>query len=52
VDRNRLELFWFRIVQQASVTIDVDHSLRKGLWSFLRQIVTDAALDDPVRILA
>jgi hypothetical protein len=32
----------------SSVFTDVDNSLGKGLWGFLRQIVTDAARDDPV----
>ena len=27
------------------VPINIDHSLHKGLWSLLRQIVTDAARD-------
>ena len=35
-----------------ALAIDVDDSLGKGLWSLLRQIVPDAALDEPVRILA
>jgi hypothetical protein len=35
-----------------SITIDFDDSLSKSLRSFLRQIVPDAALDDPVRIFA
>jgi len=35
-----------------SVPIDVDHGLRKRLWRFLRQIVANAARDDPVCILA
>src|SRR5262249_49473640 len=29
----------------------INNSLGKGSWSLLRQIVSDAALDDPVRIL-
>src|SRR5215475_8510740 len=37
---------------RASITVDFDDSLGKGLRSFLRQIVPDAALDDAVRILA
>ena len=32
--------------------MDVDDSFGKGARSFLRQIVLDAALDDPVRISA
>src|SRR2546425_5714423 len=35
-----------------SITINFDDSLGKGLRSFLRQIVPDAALDDPVHISA
>ena len=35
-----------------SITVNVDDSLGKGLWSFLRQIVPDATRDVPVRILA
>jgi hypothetical protein len=34
------------------VTVDIDDSLGKGLRRFLRQIMPDAALDKPVRILA
>src|SRR2546423_12449398 len=34
------------------VSVDIDDSLGKGLRSFLRQIVPDAARDDPVRISA
>jgi hypothetical protein len=33
-------------------SIDVNHGLGKGLRSFLRQIVPDAAGDDPVCIFA
>src|SRR5882762_1189166 len=36
----------------AQAVVDVDHSLGKSLRGFLRQIVPDAALDEPVRILA
>ena len=35
-----------------SITIDFDDRFGKGLRGFLRQIVPDAALDDPVRIFA
>ena len=35
-----------------SIAVDVDHSLGKSLRGFLRQIVPDAALEEPVRILA
>src|ERR1700681_3232796 len=35
-----------------SITVNVDYSLGEGLRGFLRQIVTDAALDDPVRVVA
>lgn len=31
---------------------DIDHSLGEGLWSFLRQIVPDAAVNVPVLIFA
>src|SRR5215212_6450860 len=34
------------------VTVDFDDSFGKGLRGFLRQIVPNAALDDPVRIFA
>jgi hypothetical protein len=34
------------------MAVDVDDSFGKRLGRFLRQIVTDAALDDPVRIFA
>src|SRR5215217_6162417 len=34
------------------VTVDFDDSFGKGLRGFLRQIVANAALDDPVRIFA
>src|SRR5438067_12510503 len=34
------------------VSVDIDDSLGKGLGSFLRQIVPDAARDDPVFIAA
>ena len=34
------------------VPVDIDDSLGKGLRRFLRQIVPDAARDDPVRISA
>ena len=33
-----------------SIPIDVDDSLGKGLRGFLRQVVPNAALDDPVRV--
>ena len=33
-------------------TVDVDHRLGKGLRGFLRQIVPDAARDNPVRVFA
>jgi hypothetical protein len=32
--------------------VDVNHGLGEGLWSFLWQIVPDAASDDPVIIFA
>ena len=35
-----------------SIEVHVDHGLGEGLRGFLRQIVPDAALDDPVRIFA
>src|SRR5215204_2218437 len=38
--------------QARSITVDIDDSLSKGLRRFLGQIVTDAALDRPVRIFA
>lgn len=31
---------------------DVNYGFRKGVWGFLRQIVTDATIDDAVRISA
>jgi len=34
-----------------SVAVDFDDSIGEGLQGFLRQVVPDAALDDPVRIL-
>jgi len=34
-----------------SIPIDVDDSLGKGLRGFLGQVVPDAALDDPVRVV-
>src|SRR5262249_61598773 len=37
---------------RASITVDFDDSLGKGLRSFLRRIVPDAALDDAARIPA
>jgi hypothetical protein len=38
--------------QRRSITVDFYDSLGKGLRGFLRQIVTDAAVDDPVYIFA
>jgi hypothetical protein len=38
--------------QHGSIVVDVDHSLGKSLRGFLRQIVPDSSLDEPVRILA
>src|SRR2546422_627848 len=35
-----------------SIAVDVHNRLGKPLWSFLRQIVPDAAREVPVRILA
>src|SRR5271169_911368 len=35
-----------------SISIDVDHSLRRRLRSFLGQVVADAAGDDPACIFA
>src|SRR5579862_7365530 len=35
-----------------SVPVDVHHRLSELLWRFLRQIVTDSALDKPVCVLA
>ncbi len=35
-----------------SITVNFDNSVGKGLRRFLRQIVPDAALDEPVRIFA
>src|SRR5713226_3829016 len=35
---------------QRSITVDFDDGCGEGLRGFLRQIVPDAALDDPVRI--
>jgi hypothetical protein len=35
-----------------SKLVDINHRLSKGLWSVLRQIVTNAAIDDPMLILA
>ena len=32
--------------------VNVDYRLRESLWRFLRQVVTDTALDCPVLILA
>ena len=39
-------------VRRRSETVDVDDRLGESLRGFLRQVVTDAAADDPVRILA
>src|SRR5512132_3037292 len=39
-------------LQYRSIFVDVDDRLGEGLRSLLGQIVTDAALDDPVRIFA
>ena len=37
---------------RGSITIDFYDSLGKALRGFLRQIVTDAVLDDPVQVFA
>ena len=41
-----------RVARTRSIPIHVKDRLGKGLRRFLRQIVPDAALNDPVRILA
>jgi hypothetical protein len=35
-----------------SKAVDIDHGLREGLGSLLRQIVANAAGDDPIVVLA
>jgi hypothetical protein len=39
-------------ISTASITVDVDDSFGKGMRRFLRQIVADAALDEPLGIFA
>ena len=46
------ELLRHTIGCRREVSVDIDDRLGKGLGSFLRQIVPDAARDDPVRISA
>jgi hypothetical protein len=38
--------------ERRSILVDVHDRLGEGLWRFLRQIVSDAALDRPMQILA
>jgi hypothetical protein len=47
-----LKLQSFTVVPVSSDFGNVDDRFRKGLRRFLRQIVPDAALDEPVRIFA
>src|SRR5216684_2296506 len=47
-----IPLFLFILAPATSNFGDVDDSFGEGLRSFLRQIVPDAALDEPVRIIA
>ena len=49
---NGEELAVVRRAEPESKTVDIDNRLRKGLRSFLRQVVTNAALDIAVRIFA
>src|SRR5271155_2807322 len=45
-------VFFFRFASLFLHAVNIDNSLCKGLWGFLRQIVPNAAGDDSVRIFA
>jgi hypothetical protein len=52
VGRSSFLLYPYAVGQCRSITVDIHDSLNEGLRSLLRKIMTDAACDESIRVLA